>query len=856
MRRVLAAYLGLGLSMAPVPLLNVLQAEAAAVVALAAFFIGGSAAVQSFGSESMSLQRVLLRQEAALLVPLGVLSVAQFWAPNCTFGQGLLFYALFPGVTVVFAVSVAYAVQGTNASWPTLTVVGIGLLLAVGGPLYDLGLHPQFYTYNHVFGGVLGPIYDEQLAVRPGLFVFRGLTLLWALLAVFVGRWLRGRRPWWPGPACALAIGAVYVFSAPLGINTPAWYLQQQLGGHTQTERFDLYYDAEQVDAAAAADLARAHEARYDWVLRRLGKTGAGEGRIQSYIYPNPDVKGRLTGARTTSVTPVWLSTPQMHLLRERVSQSLGHELAHVASRPYGLPGLQASWAPGLVEGWAVALEPPSPAPSPDDLVRTAAATDTTTSLRAEARAVASRLSPWGFWTGRGAVSYATMGSFVGYLLDRYGPERLKQVYAWGHFEAVYGRSLRSLAEEWAAHLDRASRVSRGAYDAVARRFTRPSLFETECPHYVPPARRALQAAQRAGRRHDTTQVVAHLKRALAHKPRYAAAHRALARVRLARGQATQVRRQLDTLSTETQTVGIQVALADAHAVGGHADAARALYAAAHARTPRSAHDLRARLMLRDATAARPSVLRVLVSGDSASVQARRLAETAPSPEVRAWRALRWMDARRYRRAMREWAEVGLPVRADRPRAWRRAWRVQRTAWRATAALRAGATDSARRWAERATQQARTLGDRQRVALFEWWGTRAGAGATGAAERPAANHAGGFLVGKKRSRRAPEIQGSALVHDLARPCVVSHVVGSPRPRPRPPLRRARGPAGRVHAHERADRRQRRPVLLEPGHGSAGACAVRPVHSHRPAVSWRRRTEPPRNYAQGRPGADP
>jgi hypothetical protein len=798
MRRVFAAYLGLGLLMAPTPLLNVLQAEAAAVVALAAFFVGGVAAVRGFGSESRSVQRVLLRQEGALLVPLTILTVAQLWAFNCTFGQGLLFYALFPGVTVVFAVSLAYAVQGLGVSRPMLLVVATGLLVAVGGPLYDLGLHPQFYTYNHVFGGVLGPIYDDQLAVRPGLFAFRGLTLLWALLAVLVGRRLRGRGPRWPSPVCALAIGAVYVFSAPLGINTPGWYLRQQLDGHTQTERFDLYYDAGQLDAAAAADLARAHEARYDWVQRRLGDTDAEEERIQSYIYPNPDVKGRLTGARTTSVTPVWLSAPQIHLLRDRVSQSLGHELAHVASRPYGLPGLRASWAPGLVEGWAVALEPPSPSPSPDDLVRTAAAADTTTSLRAEARAVASRLSPWGFWTGRGAVSYATMGSFVEYLLDRYGPEQLKQVYAWGNFKAVYDRSLRSLAEEWAAHLDRASSVSRDAYDVVARRFTRPSLFETECPHYVPPARRALQDAQRAGRRRDTTRVVAHLERALAQAPRYAAAHEALARVRLARGQAEQVRRQLDTLSAETQTVGIQVALADAHAVGGHAGLARALYAAAHARTPRSAHDLRARLMLRDATADRPSVLRVLISGDSASVQARRLAETASSPSVRAWRALRWMDANRYKRAMREWKGDGTPVRPERPRAWHRAWRVQRAAWRAKAALRAGAPDRARHWAKRATQQARTLGDRQRVALFEWWRIRAEAGAIGAAGPSAANHADGFLVEKKRSCRVPEIQGLAPVHDSSRPRVLSHVADSSLPRRHLPLRRARGPAGRVH----------------------------------------------------------
>jgi len=730
MRRVLGAYLGLGVLLAPVPLLNVLQAEASAVVALGAFFISGIAAVQTFGAESTAFVRTLWRQEAALLVPLSILSIAQLWAPNCTFGQGLLFYALFPGVTVVFAVSLAYALQGLDLSRPGLVLSGIGIALGVVGPLYDLGLHPQFYTYNHVFGGVLGPIYDEQLAVRPGLFVFRGLTLLWAAVAVLIGRWLRGQGPRWPVLVCALAIGGIYTFSASLGINTSADHLQEQLGGHAQTSHFDLYYDPAHLDSAAVADLAAAHEARYDWVRGRLNLDPGAEGlRIQSYIYPNPDVKGRLTGARTTSVTPVWLSTPQMHLLRDRVSQSLGHELAHVVSRPYGLPGLRASWAPGLIEGWAVALEPPSPAPSPDDLVRTAASTDTTATLTATARAVAGRLSPWGFWTGRGAVSYATMGSFVQYLLDRYGPEKLKQVYAWGNFEAVYGRTLQSLAAGWAAHLRRTPVVARGGYGVVARQFTQPSLFETECPHYVPPARRSLQDARRAARRRDSTRMKRHLTRALEAQPRFAAAHQALAQLRLARGQSGAVRQQLDTLAAPARTVGLRVALADARALEGESDAARTLYREAHARTPRYALDTRTRLMLRDAVAARPSTIRVLVSGDSVAVQARRLGAMSPQGgPTRAWRGVRLMDAGQYGAAFSVWRLQEPPVRAERPRAWHRTWTLQRTAWGTRAALRAGSTEAARRWAERGAREARTIGDYSRAAVFEWWGRRAAAG--------------------------------------------------------------------------------------------------------------------------------
>lgn len=761
MKRVYATYFGLGLLLAPTPLLNVLQAESAAVVAFVAFFVAGLSALGAFERDSGSVGPVLVRQEAALLLPLGILTLAQLWAPNCTFLQGLLFFGLFPVVTVVFAVSVAYALTGTNLARPGLVLVVLGILIALGGPLYDLGLHPQFYTYNHVFGGVLGPIYDEQLAVRPGLFAFRGLTLLWAGAAFVLGHRLRGRGRPWTLSIFALAIGGVYLFSAPLGVNSPAWYLQEQLGGHVQTEHFDLYYDRAQLNAARANELASAHEAEYSWIRDRLGTDVTEEGRpIQSYIYPNPEVKGRLTGARSTSVTPVWLDVPQVHLLKNRVSSSLGHELAHVASRPYGLPGLRASWAPGLVEGWAVALEPPSLGPSPDDLVLTAATSNSTGALLAEAEAIADRLSPWGFWTGRGAVSYATMGSFVEYLLNRFGPKKLREVYAWGNFRSVYGQGLPSLAQDWARHLQRRTSVHRDAHDVVTRRFTRPSLFETRCPHYVPPARMHLQAAKQAGRRRDTSQMVRQLDRALDAEPQFAEAHEQLARVRLAQPNPQAVLRQLDTLSSKVHTVGIRLARADARALTGAADSARALYGEALDSLPNYASDTRGRILLREVVADRPAVVGVLVSADSAHVQAQQLAEFSPAgPAVRAWQAVRLMDAGRYGRAHRVWRSLGTFV----PRRWargrQREWGLQKKMWRARSALLGDARDAAGQLALEGVRRARVHGDEARAAVFDWWVDRAQGRTVESSHRlhppavldsnsaPASNHAVRLLVG-------------------------------------------------------------------------------------------------------------
>ncbi len=724
--RVGLAYVGLGLALWPIPLLNVLQVEAAAVVAFVAFFAAGWAALAHFRAGSTAVLPILGRQGLMLLVPLGMLSVSTLWAPNCTYGQGLLFYALFPGVTVVFAVGVAYAISGTGVAHPYALLGGIGILLSLAGPIYDLGFHPQFYTYNHVFGGVLGPIYDEQLAVRWGLFVFRGLTLLWAAGALLLGRVLRGRGGHWRLAMIVLSIAGLYAFSAALGINTTEEHLQAELGGHLRTAHFDLYYDPDRHSRRAVEALADDHEAYYARLRRELNLRSDEEpGRIQSYLYPNPDLKAQLTGARYTSVSPVWLDQPQVHLLRSRAEASLGHELAHVVSRPYGLPGLRASWAPGLVEGWAVAFEPPSPMPSSHDLVRVAATTDTTTALSLKADALAHRLTPWGFWTGRGAVSYATMGSFVRFLLDEYGADRLKRVYAWGNFEEVYGRPLAALVRAWAADLQQAPLVARAAHEVVTRQFTRPSLFETDCPHYVPPHRRHLQAARRAQRRGDSLQVEKHLTAALDAEPRYAAAHGVRAQRRLADGRPRAVLRQLDTLATPYQTTTLILLRADARGLLGDTTSARRLYDRAMARIPRYVPETQMRIRLRKSIAHRSAVLRVITSGASATQQARALDSLGEGRRVRVWQALQYQRAHRYARADSVWRRVPPTVADEWARNEQDRWRIQRRAWESEAAYRAGHRARAVSLAREGAVLANARGAQAWAETVRGWGRRA-----------------------------------------------------------------------------------------------------------------------------------
>jgi len=730
--RIYLAYAVVGVALWPIPLLNVLHVESSAVVAAAAYFISSWAAATSFTPATTpgEAARTGIRLLPPTLVPAGLLTVSMLWAPNCAYLTGAGLYLLFVPVSAVLGGAVAYGITASSSGRHVLRVALVGLIVMVAGPVYDLGFHPQFFTYNHVFGGVLGPIYDEQLAIRPGLFWFRGVTVLWIVVAVVLGARLRGfgTGRWTAiGVVAAGFLGLSYLFAPNLGVTVTESHLKKALPGTLQTDHFEIHYETTAHEPAEVRSWALQQEFAYDQLAERLQTDIAKSERILTFVYPSPDVKARLTGARQTSVAPVWLGRAQSHLLVERLEASFQHELAHLFGRPFGLPGLRASWSVGLVEGWAVALEPPSLAPSPDDLVRAARGrTGLGTDLP---DAVAARLSPAGFWTDRGAVSYTTMGSFVSYLLERYGPERLKAVYARADFQRVYGRSVRDLAAEWSDTLSGSTPIDADAGGTADRWFARPSLFETRCPHYVPPYRRRIQEADRQLASGDTSAAVTNLERALHLEPRSASAHIRRARIRLAQDvRADTVLAGLADLPTEWHTPGVDVVRGDALVLAGRPDSAATLYDRAVSAVPPYRVDQRVAIWVRRLSVRDSILMRNVVGGGPAVERAEQVLRwTASSPRApdatgraKLWAALLYDAAHRPDASASHWASL-IPL-PEQPEDWERpaldlvdrlggdvlprAWRVtlSHELLRASLTTRAGGSEAVSDIAETAAQ--------------------------------------------------------------------------------------------------------------------------------------------------------
>ena len=760
----------------PVPVFGLLHAEASAVVAAVAFLVGGVAGGAAL--RRGAALRVLAAEHLALLVlPAALLTVTLAWRPNCGIAQGALLFGLLVPPSLLFGVALGYALWAWRVPRPALVLVGAGLVTALGGVAWDLGLHPQLFTYSHVFGGVLGPIYDEELAVRPGLWAAKAQTLLWAALLVWAGRWRSVRREEegeekrgggaggagggrLPLPlllfsfagrgGAAVGLGATaallvasYALAVPLGIQQSAANLQRVLSLRVDAGPLVLHLDpaTSPPEARRLADEARY---RFDHVTARLGVAPAEP--VDLYLYPDPDTKAALIGSRTTSVVPVWLPTPQVHMLAEAVPRSLAHELVHVVAREFGAPVLRASPAVGLVEGIAVALEPPDGLPAPADLVAAGRALGGDAGgLDADpAAVVAGVMSPAGFWTSRAGVAYTASGAFTAWLLDEYGPARLRAAYRTGDFQAAYGRSLGALAAAWSRDL--AARPARPeAVSVAAWLFRRPSLFEVRCPHHVPPAVRWARAGgealaaptSRSGDGADR-EALAAFDAALAAEPFLTSAQagrlRALARLgsRPAPPDGVRARAAADSLGDALALRVLGDVLRTGRGGGRPARLAEADRAYAAATDSLSAVDAVGRLLLRRRAGWSPGTLTAALGAPSDSVPPR-LEAAAPVAA-----ALLWAQADRPARAWRvarTWDDGALLAGLDAGA--QREGGAALDLLRAQIAYRAGALGAAERSARRSAARFRAVGLPSLAAVADDWAGRARWRARRSRRRPA-----------------------------------------------------------------------------------------------------------------------
>ncbi len=362
---------------------------------------------------------------------------------------------------------------------------------------------PAAFVFDPLLGAWPGPLYDEALVPDLRTVLFRaGAAAEAVAVAACVDAWARAARAGLRSavaPALLVAAAGAAALAAQSGLSAlrldgDRESVARALGGRREGARCVLVHPAEK-PRAAVDDLLADCEFQQADVAAALGI--ADPPRVTLHVYRSAEEKRRLVGAAGTEYAKPWLA--EIHVVDAPAPHPvLRHEMVHaVASRaasgPLRVParaGVLVS--AGLVEGLAVALETPRGRWTVHEWSRAAREEGLLPDVRR-------LVGPAGFWAQAPARAYTAAGSFLAFLLERHGAQRVRAAYRSGDLEGAMGAPLDALAAEWQRFLD-GIEAPPGLLRVARARLSRPSLFARACAREVAAVEVRAGEAARGGR--------------------------------------------------------------------------------------------------------------------------------------------------------------------------------------------------------------------------------------------------------------------------------------------------------------------------------------------------------------------
>ncbi|MGE5186071.1 MAG: hypothetical protein ACM31C_28645 [Acidobacteriota bacterium] len=538
--------MAIGLALGVVPLFGVLGYELALGASLFAAACGldlGAAlarALQALPAAGISRAaypgRSLARSAATAsamavivtLLPAIVCAVRGIWVPTCDWWFGIEAYALIPLVTAALAgpvghaVGVVVGVRAHDRWWPHRSSVLAQLvwLPLAAAALWRFYSQPPVFVFSPVIGYFPGNLYDENVRLGSAL-VWERLEAVLGTIAIVAGVavWLdvprfrvtRAPRPASrriaPAVVSVLALAgalALHAMGGTLGYAIDEDDIVANLDGTIETPHFVIHYAKSPAIMADLPLIVADHEFRYAEVVAELGDAPAG--KLTSFYFATADDKARWLGPRNVEMAKPWRREIYLDH-RPFPHPSLRHEIAHAVASAFGDPifGIAVRDGvlvdPGLVEGLAVAADwPGSGTLTPHEAVRAMQVLGVQPSL--------GQLFSLGFLAQSSTRGYATAGSFVRFLFDRYGAAKLRALYRSGNdFAGVYDKPLSELAHEWRDVIAQITLPS-DVIEGTRERFRVKSVFQRPCPHAVAARREAAEDAAAFGDREHAIQLM------------------------------------------------------------------------------------------------------------------------------------------------------------------------------------------------------------------------------------------------------------------------------------------------------------------------------------------------------------
>jgi hypothetical protein len=555
-----------------VPVLAVPGYELAEALALVTGILGGLAAVSAVKRQGAKPLVATLRCAgwlwAWLALAVLVVGVRAAWTSHCDPLRGWLFVVLLPFPTALLAAALG-GLLGTalpRGRWAAaIYLLTLGITLA--GTLWPIYFGPQAFAFHPLLGWVPGPLYDEELPVPHALVWFRVLTLGQAIVLLALTPRVKDRGGRTLIALCLLYAGSLAI-EHTIGSRVSVADLETALGAQREENGLRIHYPRE-LGVLRADQLWRNAALRRFEVATALGLPL--DSPVEIFFHRSAEEKGRLTGATRTHFTKPWLR--QIQTLVDD-GGALRHEMVHAlaaawASGPFGASGGVLHFDIALTEGLAEAIDWPGERYTLHQWSR---------GMRQSGLAppITQVMTTTGFYAASQGRAYTLAGSFVRFLLDRYGRERVHRAYETGDLADAFGKTPQALAEEWAAFVD-AVPGDAALQAAASDRFRDKVLFARPCAREAA----ALRAeAERAEQGEDWPRAATIYGRCAALDPADSAAEEARFRALIRAGDSVQAAQALATLRASPafdrpQLARVEIVLADESWASGKLDDAR-----------------------------------------------------------------------------------------------------------------------------------------------------------------------------------------------------------------------------------------------------------------------------------------
>lgn len=474
---------GINLFLQTLPLTNVFGYEFSALNALLLSFIAGLYVVLSLKSLSKKERNLNYNQLFTtwfwmLIVPIGISLVNSIIFGFCSFCDGILFYLVIVCPSVIIGSAVGAFAYFLVNKFRVLFYLFIYLLILFI-PVLEIYFNPQVYLYNPLCAYFPGTIYDEGLRVDFNLILYRFYNLIF-FLPLLIYSIKRIRKPVvfknrFSFAVFTLLVAAVFYFmiSPSLGYTTTELCLEEHLSNKVESEHFIIH-----ADKRIEKDEVRLIVLNQEFYYQQLKKYFQEEPKtkINSYIFSDSQQKKSLFGSGAADVAKPWLNS--IYVSTDTWESTLKHEIAHCFTAGFGsgVFKLASGFNPALIEGVAEAADGIYHENDIHYLASLAYKYDYRINL-------SSVFSNFSFFSSVSTLSYIYSGSFIKYLVDEFGVQKVKDFYRRGNFDESFSIDIDSAIEDYNLFLDTLTIYS--TKEKANYYFGRKALISKVCPRYV-----------------------------------------------------------------------------------------------------------------------------------------------------------------------------------------------------------------------------------------------------------------------------------------------------------------------------------------------------------------------------------